>query len=105
MVNGPVPKLFEKCTRTVDPPTEMWITWRSVLPSSPGAAGIFSSSTRLWDAAQYAKKPDQAQLQTMHESGRSPRRVRTRRRWRLTEPRRRVQPGAAIARDERPQLH
>src|SRR3977135_2691262 len=40
MANGLVPNVFENRTRTVGPPTEMWITWRSVLPVSPGAGGM-----------------------------------------------------------------
>src|SRR3977135_1737264 len=41
MANGLVPNVFENRTRTVGPPTERWITWRSGLPLHPAAGGQF----------------------------------------------------------------
>jgi hypothetical protein len=38
------PNVFEKRTRTRDPPAETCITWRSVLPARPGAGGMFLGS-------------------------------------------------------------
>src|SRR2546421_5537353 len=52
MASGLVPNAFEKHTRTVGPPTEMWITWRSVLPANPGVGGMLRGSVSCRDAAQ-----------------------------------------------------
>src|SRR3989442_7359098 len=52
MASGLVPNAFEKRTRTVGPPTERWITWRSVLPANPGAGGMLRGSVSCGDAAQ-----------------------------------------------------
>src|SRR3989454_11459702 len=130
MASGLVPNAFEKRTRTVGPPTERWITWRSVLPANPGAGGMLRGSVSCGDAAQvpnqcgpgagagaagraHAVNADARTTATARRrrgeactaSGRSNGGVRPRRRRRLSEAGWRLQPGAAIARDERSQLH
>src|SRR2546425_11671823 len=130
MASGLVPNAFEKRTRTVGPPTERWITWRSVLPANPGAGGMLRGSVSCGDAAQvpnqcgpgagagaagraHAVNADARTTATARRrrgeactaSGRSNGRGRPRRRRRLSEAGGRLQPGAATARDERSQLH
>ncbi len=45
-------KALENRTRTRLPPTETWMTWRRVLPASPGAGGMFLGSVSCGDADQ-----------------------------------------------------
>src|SRR5947207_15951474 len=52
MASGLEPNAFEKRTRTVGPPTEVWMTWRRVLPANPGAGGMLRGSVSCTAAAQ-----------------------------------------------------
>src|SRR5439155_23892946 len=131
MANGPPPKMFAKRTRSVRPPIDVWITWRSVLPANPGAGGMFRGSVSCWDAAQVptqcrsgreagARGPPHAGSADVRArarattqrppdaagtaSGRSNRRVGSGRRRGPAEARRRLEPGAAVARDEGAEL-
>src|SRR5437773_3059965 len=125
--SGLPPNVFAKRTRSVRPPTEMWTTWRSVLPASPGGGGRLRCSVSCGDAAQVPSqcRPGAGAAGRAHAahtakatatarwwrsdagtvSGRSNGRVRPRGRRRLSEAGGRLQPRAAIARDEGAQLH
>src|SRR6266699_1914173 len=129
MASGLVPNVFAKRTRSVDPPTDAWITWRRVLPDNPGAGGMFRGSVSCRAAVQVPSqcRPARGTGGRAHvveaadarvrattrrppgdaatTSGPPDRHVRAGSRRRPAEERRRFEPGAAVARDEGAQFH
>src|SRR5256885_14995696 len=74
----------------------------AALPEPGWGSGLTAARTPGTSPPRRGRRP--ASGAAGATSGRSPRRIRSRRRWRLAEARWRLQAGAAVARDERPQL-
>src|SRR2546423_4309107 len=146
IVRGPSPNRFDSRTRSDAPPMEVWTTWRSVAPASPGAGGMLRGSTSCcaavhvptqcwWGVADagahpFATAANAAKAATRRRplkrrravssltgpsrgftralnappSWRAYRGGRPRRGRRPPERRQRLEPRAAVAGDERPQL-
>src|SRR5438046_7059404 len=74
----------------------------AALPEPGWGSGLTAARTPRTSPPRRGRRP--ASGAAGATSGRSPRRARSRRRWRLAETRGRLQAGAAVACDERPQL-